>query len=119
MSPLGMATVAAEVASGTGHSPVLIGTDPSTTWQVPLSSTGLAQLRQLMQLAVAKGAAHAAYLPGTPVYGQSGVVQTGKQSYLSWFVGYRGTTAVAVLETGSTASQAATSLAGTFLKSVG
>ncbi len=69
-----------------------------------------------MQVAVAKGAAHAAFLPGTPVYGQAGVVQTGKQSYLSWFVGYRGTTAVAVLETGSTASQAAASLAGTFLK---
>jgi len=119
MSPLGMATVAAEVASGTGHSPVLIATDPSSTWQAPLSGTGLAELRQLMQLAVAKGAAHAAYLPGTPVYGQSGVVQTGKQSYLSWFVGYRGTTAVAVLETGSTASQAAAALAGTFLKSVG
>lgn len=119
MSPLGMATVAAEVASGTGHSPVLIATDPSTTWKAPLSSTALTQLRQLMQLAVVKGAAHAAYVPGTPVYGQAGVVQTGTRSYLSWFVGYRGTTAVAVLETGSTASTAAASLAGTFLKSVG
>ena len=119
MSPLGMATVAAEVASGTGHSPVLITSDPSSTWQAPLSGTGLAELRQLMQLAVAKGASHDAYLPGTPIYGQSGVVQTGKQSYLSWFVGYRGTTAVAVLETGSTASQAAAALAGTFLKGVG
>ena len=118
MSPLGMVTVAAEVASGTGRSPVLIATDQSKTWDPPLSSAGLSELRQLMQLAVAKGAAHAAFLPGTPVYGQAGVVQTGKQSYLSWFVGYRGTTAVAVLETGSTAAQAAASLAGTFLKSV-
>ena len=118
MSPLGMATVAAEVASGTGRSPVLIATDPSTTWKTQLSDTALTQLRQLMQLAVAKGAAHAAYVPGTPVYGQAGVVQTGTHSYVSWFVGYRGTTAVAVLETGSTASAAAASLAGTFLKSV-
>ena len=118
MSPLGMATVAAGVASGTGHSPVLIATDPSTTWKVPLSGTTLTQLRQLMQLAVAKGAAHAAYVPGTPVYGQAGVVQTGTHSYVSWFVGYRGTTAVAVLETGSTASAAAASLAGTFFKSI-
>ena len=119
MSPLGMVTVAAEVASGTGRSPVLLATDQPKTWDPPLSSAGLAELRQLMQVAVAKGAAHGAFLPGTPVYGQAGVVQTGKQSYLSWFVGYRGTTAVAVLETGSTASQAAASLAGTFLKSVG
>jgi cell division protein FtsI/penicillin-binding protein 2 len=119
MSPLGMVTVAAEVASGTGRSPVLIATDQSKTWAPPLSGAGLTELRQLMQVAVAKGAAHAAFLPGTPVYGQAGVVQTGKQSYLSWFVGYRGTTAVAVLETGRTASAAAASLAGTFLKSVG
>jgi cell division protein FtsI/penicillin-binding protein 2 len=119
MSPLSMATVAAEVASGTGHSPVLLTTDPSTTWQPPLSPAGLAELRQMMRLAVASGAAHAADLPGTPVYGQAGVVQTGKNSSLSWFVGYRGSLAVAVLETGTSASQAAASLAGSFLKSVG
>ncbi len=53
------------------------------------------------------------------MYGQAGVVQSGKHSYLSWFVGYRGSLAVAVLETGSSASQAAAALAGSFLKSVG
>ena len=119
MSPLSMATVAAEVAAGVGHSPVLIPTDASTTWQPPLSATGLTELRQLMRLAVTSGSAHAADLSGTPVYGQAGVVQSGKNSYLSWFVGYRGSLAVAVLETGSTASQAAASLAGAFLNSVG
>jgi cell division protein FtsI/penicillin-binding protein 2 len=119
MSPLGMATVAAEVAAGVGHSPVLIPTDASTTWQPPLSATGLTELRQLMRLAVTSGSAHAADLSGTPVYGQAGVVQSGAHSYLSWFVGYRGSLAVAVLEVGSTASQAAASLAGTFLNSVG
>lgn len=118
MSPLGMAEVAAEVASGTGHSPVIIPTDRSTSWEPPLSATGLTELRQLMRLAVTSGTAHAADVPGTPVYGQSGVVQTGKHSYLSWFVGYRGSTAVAVLETGKSASQAAAALAGTFLKTV-
>ena len=119
MSPLGMATVAAEVADGTGHSPVLIPTDSSTTWQAPLSDAGLQQLRQLMRLAVTSGSAHAADVPGTPVYGQAGIVQPGKHSFLSWFVGYRGGLAVAVLETGSSASQAAAALAGTFLKTVG
>ena len=119
MSPLSMATVAAEVADGTGHSPILIPTDTSTTWKAPLSATGLTELRQLMRLAVTSGSAQAANLPGTPVYGQAGVVQSGHNSYLSWFVGYRGSLAVAVLETGSSASQAAAALAGTFLNAVG
>jgi cell division protein FtsI/penicillin-binding protein 2 len=119
MSPLGMATVAAEVASGIGRSPVLQPTDSPATWQAPVSGTQLQELRQLMRLAVTSGSASAANLPGTPVYGQAGVVQSGKHSYLSWFVGYRGGLAVAVLEAGSTASQAAAALAGTFLKTVG
>jgi cell division protein FtsI/penicillin-binding protein 2 len=119
MSPLGMATVAAEVAAGTGRSPVLLPTDTPATWQAPLSGTELVELRQLMRLAVTSGSARAANLPGTAVYGQAGVVQSGKHSYLSWFVGYRGSMAVAVLESGSSASQAAAALAGTFLKAVG
>ena len=119
MSPLGMATVAAEVAAGTGRSPVLMPTDSSATWQTPLSATGLQQLRKLMRLAVTSGSAHAANLPGVPVYGQAGVVQSGQHSFLSWFVGYRGSLAVAVLETGSTASQAAAALAGSFFSTVG
>jgi cell division protein FtsI/penicillin-binding protein 2 len=119
MSPLGMATVAAEVAAGTGRSPVLMPTETPATWLAPLSGTGLNELRQLMRLAVTSGSARAANLPGTPVYGQAGVVQSGKHSFVSWFVGYRGSLAIAVLETGSSASQAAAALAGSFLKSVG
>jgi cell division protein FtsI/penicillin-binding protein 2 len=119
MSPLGMAAVAAEVAAGTGHSPVILPTDPAAAWQAPLTPAELAQLRQLMRLAVAKGSAHAADLPGTPVFGQAGVVQSGPHSYLSWFVGYRGNLAVAVLETGTTAGQAAAALAGTFFAKAG
>jgi cell division protein FtsI/penicillin-binding protein 2 len=119
MSPLGMATVAAEVAAGTGRSPVLLPTDSAVTWQAPLSGTGLQELRGLMRLAVTSGSAHAADLPGAPVYGQAGVVQSGKHSFVSWFVGYRGSLAVAVLEMGNSASQAAAALAGSFLKSVG
>ena len=118
MSPLGMATVAAEVAAGTGHSPVLMPTETSAISQAPLSGAELQELRQLMRLAVTSGSAHAADLPGTAVYGQAGVVQSGS-SYLSWFVGYSGDTAVAVLETGSTASQAAAALAGDFFGNAG
>jgi hypothetical protein len=68
-----------------------------------------------MRQAVRSGSAHAANVPGQQVYGQSGVVQTGSHAWLSWFVGYRGGMAVAVIETGTTRAQAATSLAGAFL----
>jgi cell division protein FtsI/penicillin-binding protein 2 len=119
MSPLSMATVAAAVASGTGHTPVLLATDSSATRALPLTAAELTDLRQLMRLAVTKGSARAANLPGTPVYGQAGVVKSGESSYLSWFVGYRGSLAVAVLETGTTANQAAAALAGHFLHAAG
>jgi len=119
MSPLGMATVAAEVAAGIGHSPVILPADSAATWQAPLTVAQLNQLRQLMRLAVTSGSAHGADLPGTPVFGQAGVVRSGQHSYLSWFVGYRGGLAVAVLETGTTAVQAAAALAGTFFGNVG
>ena len=118
MSPLGMATVAAEVAAGAGHSPMLLSTDNSTTWQAPLSGKQLTALKALMRLAVTKGAAHAADVPGAPVYGQAGVVKVGKHSYLSWFVGYRGSLAISVLETGRTPHQAAAALAGAFLRAI-
>jgi cell division protein FtsI/penicillin-binding protein 2 len=119
VSPLTMAGIAAEVASGAGHTPTLTASDSSSSFAAPLSSTQLDALRQLMRLAVTKGSAKAANVSGTPVYGQAGVVQSGKHSYLSWFVGYRGNLAVAVLETGTSASSAAAALAGSFLKSAG
>ena len=119
MSPVGMATIAAEVASGSGHSPTLIASDPSTSWRSSLSAAQLGELRQLMRLAVTSGSAKAANVSGTPVYGQAGVVKSGQHSYLSWFVGYRGSLAVAVLQTGTTASSAAAALAGSFFKAVG
>jgi cell division protein FtsI/penicillin-binding protein 2 len=119
MSPLGMAMVAAEVDAGTGHTPVLIASDPAADWQAPLTAAKLGELRQLMRQAVRSGAAREANVSGAPVYGQAGVVQTGAHAWLSWFVGYRGGMAVAVLETGTSPAQAATSLAGAFLSATG
>jgi cell division protein FtsI/penicillin-binding protein 2 len=119
MSPLGMAMVAAEVDAGVGRTPALVAGAASATTPVPMSAAGLTELRQLMRLAVKSGAAHSANLPGAGVYGQAGVVKIGANTYLSWFVGYRGDLAVAAIETGTTAHQAAASLAGTFLKKVG
>jgi cell division protein FtsI/penicillin-binding protein 2 len=121
MSPLAMAMVAAEVDSGTGRTPVLLASDPAATWQAPLSAGKLDELRQLMRQAVQSGSARGADDPGQPVYGQAGVVKTGTNAWLGWFVGYRGTTAVTVLETGATSGQAqaaASALAGTFLSKI-
>jgi len=118
MSPLGMAMVAAEVDAGTGRTPVLVASDPPDTWQAPLSTSELGELRLLMRQAVTSGSAHGADVSGQPVYGQAGVVRTGAHDYLSWFVGYRGSMAVAVLETGTTPAQAAVALAGTFLSHI-
>jgi cell division protein FtsI/penicillin-binding protein 2 len=124
MSPLGMALVAAEVESGTGHSPVLLPTDPSKSWSPQLSASQLTALRGLMRQAVQTGPAHAADLSGKPVYGQAGVIQTGTSSWLSWFVGYRGGIAFAVLETSQSQPQASSQaaawqLAASFLSAVG
>jgi cell division protein FtsI/penicillin-binding protein 2 len=119
MSPLALAMVAAEVDSGTGHDPMLVAAGQTAQWQAPLSGTSLDSLRALMREAVTTGTAQAANLGGTPVYGQAGAVQTAKNAWLSWFVGYRGSTAVAVLETGTTRSQAASALAASFLSAIG
>jgi len=118
MSPLGMALVAAEVDAGTGHAPVLLASDPASKWQAPLTTDKLSALRQLMREAVRSGSARGANVPGQQVYGQAGVVQTGAHAWLSWFVGYRGGMAVAVIETGTNRAQAATWLAGIFLSKI-
>jgi Penicillin binding protein transpeptidase domain/NTF2-like N-terminal transpeptidase domain/Penicillin-binding Protein dimerisation domain len=119
VSPLAMAMIAAEVSSGVGHAPALRAGDPPATWQAPLSVGQLSALRSLMHKAVQSGPAHAANLSGTPVHGQAGVVRTGPKAWLSWFVGYRGGMAFAILQTGHTQAQAAASLGAAFLSAVG
>lgn len=119
VSPLAMAMIAAEVDSGVGHTPALLANDPPATWDAPLSGDQLNALRDLMHKAVQSGPAHAANLSGTPVHGQAGVVPTGPNAWLSWFVGYRGGMAFAILQTGNTQAQAAASLGAAFLSAVG
>jgi hypothetical protein len=114
-----MAMIAAEVDSGVGHTPVLLAGDPPATWHAPLSVDQLNALRGLMHKAVQSGPAHAANLSGAPVHGQAGVVQAGPGEWLSWFVGYRGGMAFAILQTGHTRAQAAASLGAAFLSAVG
>ena len=122
VSPLAMAMIAAQVDSGTRHAPSLIEGKPATAAAAkgdpPFSAANLATLRTLMRATVHEGAAQAADLAGTPVYGQVGTaaVTTGKHPvWASWFVGYRGDVAVAVLEFSHSSATSAAPLAAQVL----
>ncbi|HWE13789.1 MAG TPA: penicillin-binding transpeptidase domain-containing protein [Solirubrobacteraceae bacterium] len=123
MSPLGMALVAAEVQSGVARSPVLV-TDPpdgSAAKQSPLTPGALTSLRQLMRKAVTSGSAQSADVPGSPVYGQTALVQVGSgasATWQSWFVGFRGDVAFAILESDSSPQVSASFLAAQFLNAL-
>jgi cell division protein FtsI/penicillin-binding protein 2 len=117
MSLLSMATVAAAVDAGSWHTPQVIDStaDPAGT---VLKSSTMSALRVLMRGAVRSGAAWAASVPGSQVYGQVGIVHT-SSGWMSWFVGYRGDIALAVIETGKTKQLSAAALAGAFLSALG
>lgn len=113
MSLLSMAMVAATVDAGRWHVPqVLQASDPPTAGAV-LDADAMNTVRGLMRGAVRSGAAQAANRPGPQVYGQVGTVHTGS-GWMSWFVGYRGDIAIAVIETGKTPQLSAAALAGAF-----
>jgi cell division protein FtsI/penicillin-binding protein 2 len=117
MSPLAMAMVAAVVDSGSWHTPRFVEGSPDPSG-IALSPSDVSELRSLMREAVASGAARAAGLPGAPVYGQVGLVQTGS-TWTSWFVGFRGNIAFTVIESGQTSHLSAAALAGRFLSALG
>ena len=117
MSPLAMAMVAAAVDSGSWHTPRFLAStsDPSGA---ALTTSDMSELRSLMRTAVRSGAAKAASQPGTPVYGQVGLVHTGS-TWTSWFVGYHGDVAFTVVESGKTSQLSAAALAGAYLSALG
>ena len=122
VSPLAMAMIAAQVDSGTRHAPSLISGQSATVvtpkGDPPFSAASLATLRTLMRATVQDGAAQAADLAGSPVYGQVGTaaVRTGKHPvWARWFVGYRGDVAVAVLELSHSSATSAAPLAAQVL----
>ena len=119
VSPLAMALVAAGVDSGIRRPPVLV-TDPADPGLAPKAVAGpqtVAALRTLMRSTVAAGAAQEADLAGTPVYGQVGNAPAapGSKLWASWFVGYRGDVAFAVLELTTSPSTSAVPLGASFL----
>ena len=117
MSLLSMAMVAAAVDAGSWHVPQVIKTPASPPGGTSLDPDMTKALQGLMRGAVHSGAAQAARLPGQQVYGQVGMVRTGS-GWMSWFVGYRGDTAIAAIESGKTARLSAAALAGAFFSAL-
>lgn len=118
-SPLVMAEVAATVAAGSWHPPVLVkGLNPGPAAR-PLDSGTDAVLRQLMTLVVQKGTGRLAAAAGPDVAGKTGTAEFGTatppQSH-AWFIGFRGTVAFAVIvEGGGVGGQVAAPIAARFL----
>jgi cell division protein FtsI/penicillin-binding protein 2 len=126
VSPLAMALVAGQVDSGSRHTPSLVITpgDPAQAGKAAgsVSAANLATLRALMRATVHNGVARQADLAGLPVHGQVGTVlyRPGKhQIWASWFVGYRGDVAIAVLELSRSAMTSAAPLAARVLAAAG
>ena len=122
VSPLAMALVAAGVDSGVQRPPVLV-TDPADPGLAPTavgSPQTVGSLRALMRSTVASGAAQQADLAVRAVYGQVGnaPVAPGSRLWASWFVGYQGDMAFAVLELSKSPSTSAVPLGATFLSAV-
>jgi cell division protein FtsI/penicillin-binding protein 2 len=122
VSPLTMADVAAQVATGTWHEPALVTRPPDgqQSRQTPFAAGTLASLRNLMRDAVRSGAARRANVTGQLVYGQVGtaLLTSGKhQKWATWFVGYRGDIAFAAVEFTASPRASAAPLAASFLRS--
>ena len=122
VSPLTMADVAAQVAAGAWHEPSLVTRPPDAqqSRRSPFAMATLTSLRSLMRDAVVSGAARGANVGGNPVYGQVGttLLSSGKhRKWATWFVGFRGDTAFAVLEISASPRTSAAPLAASFLRS--
>jgi cell division protein FtsI/penicillin-binding protein 2 len=120
-SPLDMALAAAVVQSGAWHQPSLVTSppDPGLSPRVRFGPPVIGALRYLMRQSVASGAGSAAGIRHAAVYGQVGNVSlAGGQHGLraSWFVGYRGSVAFAVLEVTRSPRASAAPVAGEFLR---
>jgi cell division protein FtsI/penicillin-binding protein 2 len=117
-SPLSMALAAAVAESGSWHAPSLVAgqsqSQPSVTAKTTMSAQVLSELKGLMRAAAQHGAGI------SDLYGQAGVApfSAHPRLYISWFVGYQGTTAFAVAELVHSPSDAASALAGAFLRNI-
>ncbi|HSR86287.1 MAG TPA: penicillin-binding transpeptidase domain-containing protein [Streptosporangiaceae bacterium] len=118
VSPLDMALVASVVDSGRWQAPSLVTglSDPRSAARAPISAQVLSSLRGLMRAAMSTPTNRVADVGGN-VYGQAGSAPfgSGHGRHIYWFVGYQGNIAFAVALLGSSASDSAVPLAGSFL----
>ncbi|WP_204284021.1 penicillin-binding transpeptidase domain-containing protein [Microbispora amethystogenes] len=123
-SPLNMAAVAGAVAAGTWRQPRLVpaalvpdgGTPPR-----PLEPAVVSALRRLMPAVVSEGTASGVSFPAGTA-GKTGTAEYGSGTNPpthSWFIGYKGDLAFAVVvEGGGTGAQVAAPAAARFLKAL-
>ncbi|MFI6596162.1 penicillin-binding transpeptidase domain-containing protein [Nonomuraea sp. NPDC050536] len=123
-SPLNMASVAAAIASGTWRPPRLVaaGLVPDRSVKPrPLEPAVVQALRSLMPAVISEGTAHAVPFPSGTA-GKTGTAEygSGKEPPThSWFIGYRGDLAFAVIvEGGGTGAAVAAPIASRFLRGV-
>jgi cell division protein FtsI/penicillin-binding protein 2 len=122
VSPLSEALMAATVAHGSTPAPVLVAGQPATAKQPPPSPPAaiLAPLSSFMRAVVTRGTAtNLAAVPGAAVFGKTGTAEHGSTAPPqadSWFTGYQGDLAFAVLvENGQTSGVPANPIAQKFL----
>ncbi|WP_084962110.1 penicillin-binding transpeptidase domain-containing protein [Thermoactinospora rubra] len=117
-SPLNMAGVAAAIAGGVWRSPRLVPAGLVPTQERALEPAVVEALRELMPAVVSEGTAHAVrFPPGTA--GKTGTAEYGsgeEPPTHSWFIGYRGDLAFAVVvEGGGEGAAVAAPIAAGFL----
>ncbi|MEV0900948.1 penicillin-binding transpeptidase domain-containing protein [Actinoplanes sp. NPDC049802] len=122
VSPLAMAAATAAVAGGRFQAPKLVldpapaGAAPATP---PLDQEAVTALRSMMREVVTSGTGTALRtVPGKPVHGKTGTAefQTGSEDTHSWFIGYQGDIAFAVMvQKGGAGTEAAVPVVKRFL----
>jgi cell division protein FtsI/penicillin-binding protein 2 len=122
VSPLTMANVAASVARGQFKQPGLV-LDPAPAKPAadgpPLDAAAVKALQAMMREVVTSGTGVALKnVPGKPVYGKTGTAEFDDKSEdtHSWFIGYQGDVAFAVMvQKGGAGSEAAVPIVNRFL----
>ncbi|GIM91552.1 penicillin-binding transpeptidase domain-containing protein [Paractinoplanes toevensis] len=125
VSPIAMASVAAAVARGQFKQPKLV-LDPAPAKAAAdgaqLDPAAVAALRSMMREVVTDGTGAAlADVKGKPVFGKTGTAEFDDKSKdtHSWFIGYQGDVAFAVMvQKGGAGAEAAVPLVATFLNTL-
>lgn len=127
-SPLNMAAVAGAITEGTWRQPRLVPASlvPDGTASRRLEPAVVSALRKLMPAVVSEGTASGVSFPagtagktGTAEYGPGEAGANGDLPTHSWFIGYKGDLAFAVVvEGGGTGAEVAAPVAARFLKAL-